>query len=253
MDGARSAIVHHPPGAGPDAPLVVVLHPAATPASAMQAGFGWDRVADREGFVVAYPNGLLDLFQDTWNGGACCPPASQLGTDDVGFLEALVDGLRRYDGVGGRVYAVGFSNGAVMAYAWACLRPGRLAGIGVVAGAVMTGCADPAPTDVVAVHGTADPSIPATGGPGPDGVAFPSVQSSLAPFRKASRCPEAADVTTDGTAAVTIWRCADGRRVVRALVDGGGHVWPGAGPTAGTGVGPSDATGFLWAQLGTGR
>jgi polyhydroxybutyrate depolymerase len=248
-DGTRSAVVHHPASAGPGAPLVVVLHPAATPASAMQAGFGWDRVADREGFVVAYPNGLLDLYQDTWNGGACCPPASELGTDDVGFLEVLVEGLRRYDDVGRRIYAVGFSNGAMMAYAWACRRPGRLTGIGAVAGAVMTGCTDPAAMDVVAVHGTADPRIPADGGPGPDGSTFPTVDASLAPFRQAARCADPADHTSDATAEVTTWSCANGRRIVLAMVTGGGHSWPGAGPAAGSAIDPGDATGFVWAQL----
>lgn len=248
-DGERSAIVHHPATATAGAPLVVVLHPAATSASAMQAGFGWDGVADRDGVVVVYPEGLLDLYQDTWNGGACCPPASQLGTDDVGFLEALVSGLRRYDDIGTQIYAVGFSNGAVMAYAWACERPGRLTGIGVVAGAVMTGCTDPAAVDVVAVHGTADPSIPAGGGPGPDGSTFPTVDASLAPFRQAAGCAGPADITSDPTAEVTTWSCADGRHVVLAMMTGGGHSWPGAGPTAGTASDPGDATGFVWAQL----
>ena len=80
--------------------------------------------------MIAYPDGL----DRTWNAGACCGPARDRGVDDVGFLDALVAALRRDDGVGD-VYAVGFSNGAMMSYAWACARPGALAGIGPVAGA----------------------------------------------------------------------------------------------------------------------
>ena len=248
-DGRRSAIVHHPANAGPGAPLLVVLHPAATSAATMQQGFGWDGIADRDGVVVAYPDGLLDLYQDTWNGGGCCPPASQLGTDDVGFLDELVTALRRHDAVGADVYAIGYSNGAVMAYAWACRRPGLLHGIGVVAGALMTDCTDPAPVDVVAVHGTADDRIPLLGGPGPDVTPFPSVDASLAPFRRAAGCGAPAEPRTSGPATVTVWTCAEGRRVVQDLIDGGGQSWPGAGEGAGASTEPLDATGFTWAQL----
>lgn len=68
-----------------------------------------------------------------------------LHADDVGFLDLLVSGLRRFDQVGGDVRAVGFSSGAMLAYDWACSRPGALVAIGVVAGAASCGrgCAPP--------------------------------------------------------------------------------------------------------------
>lgn len=197
---------------------------------------------------MVYPNGLLDGYQDTWNGGACCPPASQLKTDDVGFLDQVVAALRRLDGVGD-VYAVGFSNGAILAYAWACAWPGALAGIGIVAGAVMTDCAAPAPLTVVAVHGTADPSIPIAGGAGPDGSTFPALDASLAPFLAAADCQPDPAVVNAGAATIVTWTCTDGLTVVRDVVDGLDHAWPGAGTEAGITAGPRDATGFLWAHL----
>src|ERR1700712_1160058 len=75
--GGRTARVHHPASARPGAPLVVVLHPATVSALDMETTYGWDRIADRFGLVVAYPDGLLDGYGDTWNGGRCCPPASE--------------------------------------------------------------------------------------------------------------------------------------------------------------------------------
>lgn len=248
-DGERRANVHHPASAGPGAPLLVVLHPVAVNADAMEANFGWDAVADREGLVVAYPDGVLDGFQDTWNAGRCCPPASELHADDVGFLDLLVSGLRRFDQVGRDVRAVGFSNGAMLAYDWACSRPGALVAIGVVAGALMTDCPSPTPLTVVAVHGSADPEVPLMGGPGPYGTAFPPLDDALAPFRRAADCPADPKTTAVASGQISVWSCAGGVQIVRAVVDGLGHAWPGAGPAAGTTDRLQDATGFLWARL----
>ena len=242
-DGDRTAIVHRSASAAAGAPLVVVLHGARGTAADMHANLGWDALADREGLVVAYPDGL----DRTWNAGGCCGPARDRGVDDVGFLDSLVATLRRDDAVG-PVYAVGFSNGAMMSYAWACVRPGTLAGIGPVAGALTVDCPAPAPLTVVAVHGTRDERVPIGGGRGPSGVDFPSLDASLTPFRTAAACPATGAVVDTAPARVDERAC-DGRAVVSDVVDGLPHVWPGAGPDAGRTDGPLDATGFLWAHL----
>lgn len=241
-DGDRTAIVHHPERAGPGAPLVVVLHGSRGTAAQAQADFGWDALADREGFVVAHPDGL----GNSWNGGTCCRPATVQGVDDVGFLHALVGMLAEEDGVDlRRVHAVGFSNGAIAAYAWACGRPGDLAGIGPVAGQLLVDCAAPGPLTVVAVHGLADPVVPFDN-PGPG---EPTAAESLAPFLAAGGCSATSEVTRQAPATVSTWSCAGGRAVVLDAIDGVEHVWPGAGPDAGVGEAPTDATGFLWSRL----
>ena len=209
----------------------------------MRAHLGWDALADREGLMIAYPDGL----DRTWNAGKCCGPARDRGVDDVGFLDALVAALRRDAGVG-EVYAVGFSNGAMMSYAWACARPGALAGIGPVAGALTVDCPAPAPLTVVAVHGTRDERVPIDGGRGPSGVVFPSLDASVAPFRTAAACPVTGSPVDAPPARVDVRMCA-GHEVVSDVVEGLPHVWPAAGPQAGRTDGPLDATGFLWAHL----
>jgi polyhydroxybutyrate depolymerase len=243
VDGDRTAVVHRPGTAGPGAPLVVVLHGAGGSGADVRANLGWDGLADRAGFVVAYPDGL----DRTWNAGGCCGPARDRRVDDVGFLDALAAAVRRDAGTG-PVHAVGFSNGAMLAYAWACARPGALAGIGPVAGARVVDCPAPAPLTVVAVHGTADERVPIAGGRGPSGADFPSLDASLAPFRAAAGCAAATAVPAP-PARVDDRTCAGGQRVVSAVVDGLPHTWPGAGPAAGTSDAPLDATGFLWAHL----
>lgn len=247
QDGTRTAIVHHPASAGTGAPLIVVLHPAASAAAQMQSSFGWDAVAELNHLVVVYPEGLLDGQQDTWNGGACCAPANELGTNDVGFLSSLVTALRTTDQIGKNIYAVGYSNGAFLAYSWACSSQTLLSGLGVVAGALLTPCPTPRPLPVVIVHGTTDPSVPIGGRPtGRSSFAIPALSQSTAPFRTAAHCPERPSIDT---ATVTTWNCPEGRRIVTDIITGLDHSWPGAGATAGSSTEPSDATGFIWSNL----
>src|SRR4030042_1046173 len=73
-------------------PLVFVLHGGTGNAESAVRMSGFHAVADRHGFLVAYPNGTNRLGDDillTWNGGACCGYASDHDVDDVGFLRAV--------------------------------------------------------------------------------------------------------------------------------------------------------------------
>jgi polyhydroxybutyrate depolymerase len=218
-EGERRAIVVHPASAGAGAPLVLVLHGSGGTAEDMR-GLGFDPLAARDGVVMAYPQGL----DGTWDAGGCCGSAARTGVDDVGYLTALVADLVERDGVG-PVYAVGFSNGAMMAYTWACAG-GALAGIGPVAGALTGPCPSPAPVSVVALAGTADDRV-AIGGRPDRGWA--SLDATLAPFVAGCGSPAT-------QAAVTTWTCGD-RTVTREILDGQGHSWP------------DTATGFLWERL----
>jgi polyhydroxybutyrate depolymerase len=227
-EGRRTALVHRPPHHGPTAALVVVLHGANSSGERTEASLGWDQLADRDSFVVAYPNGIGHF----WNAGNCCGPAHRLHVDDVQFLHDLRTQLVSGDHVDShRVYAVGFSNGAMMAYAWACGRPDDLAGIGIVAGALVTRC-DPAPAlPVVTIHGTADRNVPIHGGIGPRSIShyrYPSLEESLAPFRAANHCATTPKTTDRPPVTETTWVCASGHTVTMIVASGLGHSWPGS-------------------------
>ena len=89
---------------------------------------GLDATADRERFLVAYPDGL----DGRWNTVLCCHD-----TDDTGFVRALVDHARRRWGADpDRVYATGASNCAAMSYRLAAALPGVFAAIAPVSGAL---------------------------------------------------------------------------------------------------------------------
>ncbi len=227
-DGERTALVHRPAGIRPGAPLVIVMHGSGGTGAVARSRFGWDPVADREGFVVAYPDGL----ERSWNSGTCCRQAAARGVDDVGYLHGLVARLAAEDGIDPRrVIAVGFSNGAMMAYAWACARPGDLAGIGPVAGQVLVRCDDPGPVPVVAVHGLGDTVVQVADPP----PGKPTAAESIALFR--SGCAEPPAVERAAPATITTWTCPGERAVTLDLIDGLGHTWP------------DDAAEFLWARL----
>src|SRR5689334_13724540 len=75
----RTYDVHLPNGEAPSAPapLVIVLHGGGGNAANAARMTGMDAKADREGFIVAYPNGTGprgDVLL-TWNAWRCCGPA----------------------------------------------------------------------------------------------------------------------------------------------------------------------------------
>ncbi|GAA4538695.1 PHB depolymerase family esterase [Pseudonocardia xishanensis] len=226
-EGPREALVVRPASVAPGAPLVVVMHGSGGTAQDMRS-LGFDDLAARDGVVVAYPQGV----GRTWNAGACCGRAASTGVDDVGYLSALVETLVGADGVDPRrVYAVGFSNGAMMSYTWACAG-GALAGIGPVAGAVTGPCPSPTPVTVVAVAGTADDRVPLQGRPE---RGWASLDATLAPFLTADACGTGS-TATDGDSTRTTWACG-GRGVTREVLSGQGHAWP------------DTATALLWEQF----
>jgi poly(3-hydroxybutyrate) depolymerase len=100
----RTYLLRVPPDLDGPAPLVVVLHGGFGSGAQAERSYGWDALADTRRVVVAYPDGL----DRAWNtGGGCCGRPAADGTDDVGFLTALVAAVGRQVAVDpARVYAV---------------------------------------------------------------------------------------------------------------------------------------------------
>jgi polyhydroxybutyrate depolymerase len=240
----RSYLIYAPARLAQAPALLVVFHGSMGSPSAIrrETGYGFDRLADRDGFVVAYPQG----YEGNWNDcrKSADYPARRLGVDDVGFFEALVDRLRRERGVDpSRVFVAGLSNGGHFVFRLALERPDRIAGAAVFAASLPTpdndGCTKRGrPPPIMLVNGTADPINPYEGGTVTlfgfrSRGTVRSARDSAAYF---AREAGAAGPSTDRLPARidgdrtwverSVWSGPGGREVVLLSVHGGGHVVP---------------------------
>jgi len=95
----------------------------------------FNTLADREGFIVVYP----DALGRHWNDGRGLRRyfSQREGVDDVGFIAALIDHfLRELNVDRKRIYVAGMSNGAMMCFRLACELSERVAVVAAVAGAM---------------------------------------------------------------------------------------------------------------------
>ena len=237
----RSYFIHIPPKADAQpTPVVLAFHGNGSNAVGMVRLCGLDVKANKEGFIVVYPEGTGYLQMLTWNSGNCCGSAMQNKVDDVGFTRSLLDDLAKVANVDAkRVYATGMSNGAMMCYRLASELSDRIAAIAPVAGTMGTETCNPKrPVPVIHFHGTDDAFTPFKGGKGirsPMPTEFFSVEHSINAWVKADGCPETPVITDmpkkadDGTTVQrkTYGPGKDGAEAVLFVINGGGHTWPG--------------------------
>lgn len=192
-----------------------------------QAAFSqFNEVADSAGFIVCYPNGILN----SWNVG--------FGgyQDDVGFVSLLIDSLHaQYNIDLKRVYATGMSNGAFLCYRLACELSSKIAAIAPVAGEMVNSIAKNCRPDiaipVMHIHGTRDKTVPYSGS-----RLTHSVDESIAYWCQLNKCKNEPD-TIQIINANKKDSCFSERfnyknekgniRVSLIKVNGGGHSWPG--------------------------
>jgi len=249
-------------------PLLVALHGGLGSSAQFATNSGFDGLAEANGFVVVYPDGVGGLANgtgpQTWNGGYCCGAATRLGVDDVGFVEQLLDLLARDLPVDpARIFAAGHSNGAILAYRLACELGDRIAAIGVQAGSLGVDTCTPArPVSVFHLHGTADTNHPIDGGTGSgvSGVAFRPARTAVEALAAADGCTPTPVPGTDPAnpdLAVETWSgCRAGTQVRLVAVTGASHAWmgraaasPGAAALVGEPYPGLDASRAIWSFL----
>jgi polyhydroxybutyrate depolymerase len=121
-------------------------------------------VADSDTFLLVYPQGSCLDGASHWNP---CPIGgdNKSNADDLGFFEALLNQVRvDYSIDLERVYAIGFSNGAMLSYGLANYKSELVAGVASVSG-TMVDCYGPTshPMPVLHIHGTSDAVLPYNG------------------------------------------------------------------------------------------
>ncbi len=242
--GERAYILHVPSKLGARPALILNFHGGGGNAPAQQKYARMDPLADREGFLVAYPEGAgpFEGKLQTWNAGGCCGSAVRDNVDDVGFVRRLLaDIARRQPYDPSRVYATGLSNGAMMAYRLAAELSDRIAAIAPVAGAIAVEHFPAARSvPVMHIHSADDPRAPFAGGLGPP---FPMtstrvmhlpVDAALGGWGKANGCAipmEQKDRRESQGHIATLFAYPKCRaEVLLWKLTGAGHVWPGGEP-----------------------
>lgn len=252
----RSYLIHVPPGATGALPVVLGFHGGGGHAANFQSYAELDRVADRERFLVVYPNGTGPIAGRllTWNAGdGCCGYALNNTVDDVGFVVAVVNDLATRITVDRRrIYATGHSNGGIFSHRLAAERPDLVAAIAPVAGALDLARFAPAGVvPVLQIHSVDDPRALYDGGLGPpfpgtnSRVFHQPVQAGLDRWVAANGCAATADTVEsrrgtratggeDQSAILLAWRgCRGGAEVRHWKLAGSGHGWPGDAAPAG--------------------
>jgi poly(hydroxyalkanoate) depolymerase family esterase len=257
--GSRTYDLHVPVGyAGTPVPLVVVLHGGTQDAADIAAGTRMNDLADRHGFLVAYPEQPTSANNGRyWNWFR--PGDQGRGAGEPAILAGITGDVMRSHAVDpGKVYVAGFSAGGAMAAVMAATYADLYAAVGVHSGIAYGvahdvasafgamqngGSPDAAAGDIplIVFHGDRDSTVsPANaetliasriavtrngGGPAADVRATTSTAGGSSGRRRYSR-----SVFSDGA----------GRVVAEQwTVHGAAHAWSGGSPTGSY----TDATG----------
>jgi polyhydroxybutyrate depolymerase len=257
VDGlTRRYSIYVPPMPPPSPALLLVLHGSGGYGDRVRALTGGlvEEEADRYGYVVVYPDGL----DQTWNDCRRFAPyrANVENIDDLLFLRTLVNRLVDSHGVdASRLWVLGFSNGGHLALRLALEAPDDFAAFVAIAASLPVDAeldCEPTgrPASVMIVNGTADPISPFEGGEirtadsGRIGAVRSSMDSALY-FAGLIGAPGVPDVTIASSTAgsrveIARWTGNDGHEVSIIVIHDGGHTIPGSPAPFPAEVGPID-------------
>ncbi len=205
-------------------------------------------LADAEKFIIIMPNGIDPATglsgptgEFSWNDCRNDAGVSETGADDVGFMGALIDWAgANFNLDPGRVYAIGSSNGGMMAYRLAFELSDRVAAVAAILANLPANSeciGEPLnPASVLIMNGTADLFMPYGGGqvPGNRGevLSAEATRDAWRNFLGTAPVPEHTvrpDLDPDDGGVVDIDLYSDGiggKRVAFYRVNGAGHLTP---------------------------
>ena len=217
--------------------LVIALHGKGGTGLGMERLSGFESIAEKEKFIVVYPNGI----DRSWNDGRNTK-AHEAGINDVAFIKNLIDEIIiKYNVDKHKVYVAGMSNGAFMSMKLACELSGKITAIAAVAGTMDTAsasiCRPALPLSVILIQGTSDPLVPFEGGELKSKAAgiILSHKEAIKHWVKINNCTSSPvsislpDAANDGTTITktTYKNESNNTEVISIIVANGGHTWPG--------------------------
>ncbi|HWA07436.1 MAG TPA: PHB depolymerase family esterase [Ignavibacteria bacterium] len=244
VDGIeREYILHLPKNYGSvPLPLVMVFHGGGGTAEQIKDHVKFSKLADKENFIVVYPNAV----DKNWNDGRIGDKLP-MDRDDVKFISMLIDTLTaNYHVNSKRIFSTGISNGGFFSFYLALKLSTRILAIAPVTANIPENLKDSwkteKPVSVLLINGTKDPLVKFDGGP----VGFKDDETGRGVSLSTSwtvkiltennscmpgvKVEEIDDKEDDDCKAEkeTYYKCADGTKVILVTIKGGGHTWPGA-------------------------
>ena len=219
-------------------PLVIMLHGGGGTGAEMIRFTKFNLLAERDTFLVAYPDGWKHQWNDHRVGEDL--PSDK---DDVKFISTLIDYLiEKHQADSTKVFVTGISNGAIMSLFLAQEIPQKIRAIAPVCGSIPENYFSTyhiaKPLSVMVINGTADPLVHYEGGPvGKSGwqrgavVATDSMMKKIVSLdhcnpRDSSFSFPDINLKDLSSATKKIWKCGNSE-VQLIKVIGGGHTWPG--------------------------
>ena len=238
-------------------PLVVVMHGGGGTAMQVAASGMMNNLAQTHKFYVAYPEGTGVI--QTFNAGSCCGTAKSRNIDDVLFIKNLLVDVEKSNIIdSAKIYASGFSNGAIMSHRLACEMADKFAAIIPFSGGSgefdfnltnYFACTPSRPIPIIEFHANNDRNYPIAGGAGNDGSSgtnFYPIQSTINDWISRNNVTSMATTDTptptetcyhyktpanSAMASAPVTLCVlnpvDVYDATNSIVFGGGHSWPG--------------------------
>jgi polyhydroxybutyrate depolymerase len=272
---SREYFVHVPRNHAGKLPVVFAIHGYTSTATGFAVFHDLRQHADENGYIVVYPQSTHFVDTNTngpyrvtsWNmfgdvvpapgtGPQCtedadrypCPP--ECGTcdrcdwascnDDLGYFEKMLDEISSgYNADVSRYYALGMSNGGMMALRLGCSMSDRFAAIAPIAAQLPAGfdCGPSTPIPMLHLSGGKDDVVRPDGMPGGDGFIYVSAADMAATWARVLQCesgPNDWKTEASGKAGLLCQAysaCAiEDQEVVSCEAPNETHNWPGRRP-----------------------
>ncbi len=234
-----------------DAPVIFSFHGGGGTAIANMEYSGFRQIAESEKFILVYPQG--QYFSDKDSTGWIFNENNNI-TDDLFFISEVIDWLYQNKNINlDRIYATGFSVGAIMSYDLACKLSNKIAAAAPVAGTMSTEtfetCRPEKSKSIIHIHGESDSVL------SPNGNEYiKSFDESLQFWSDFNQCSTSStsnisDSNDDGYSGTSIIyeNCSNQVLVNGILLENFDHQWPSTNDQKnGSDI---DAASYIWSFL----